>query len=154
MSDLTIRVATADDIVGIRDCEQGVVLAERPMNADLVPGHIHYYDIEALIASPDSRMMVVEAAGKIVGCGHATLKPSVDHYFHDRHAYLGLLYIAPDQRGQGLIQRVIDELVDWSRSKGVTSYYLDVYPENASAIRAYEKYGFRPNMIEMKLHDD
>lgn len=154
MSDLTIRAATADDVVGLRDCEQGVVSAERPMNDDLNPGLIQYYDIEALIASADSEMLVVESAGKIVGCGHATIKQSADYFFHDRHAYLGLLYVAPDQRGKGLIQRVMDALVAWSRSKGVTSYYLDVYPQNASAIRAYEKYGFRPNMMEMKLHDD
>ncbi len=49
MSDLTIRAATDEDIVGIRECEQGVVLAERPMNDDLNPGLVQYYDIEALL---------------------------------------------------------------------------------------------------------
>jgi len=42
-------------------------------------------------------------------------------------------------------------LTQWSRDKGAEALYLDVYSQNSSAIRAYEKVGFAPCLVEMKL---
>ena len=63
------------------------------------------------------------------------------------------MYVAPEYRGQGIIQAIISQLLEWSRSQGVSDFYLDVYADNESAVRAYEKFGFEASVIEMKLHD-
>jgi len=47
---------------------------------------------------------------------------------------------------------LFSSLISWSRSRGVDHFYLDVYSENARAIRAYEKIGFKASMVEMELH--
>ena len=148
-----IREATAADLPELLAFEQGVVESERPYDSSLKPGAVHYYDIAKLIANSDSLILVAENAGQLAGTGHATLKRSKDQFDHDRHAYLGLMYVEPSHRGQGIIQRIIEELLVWSRGEGVTDFFLDVYTGNESAVRAYEKFGFRTHMLEMKLHD-
>jgi GNAT superfamily N-acetyltransferase len=148
-----IRRALATDLPELLAFEQGVVEAERPYNSKIKPGSVQYYDIAKLIAHKDSLVLVAENAGKLIATGHTTLKKSSDEFVHERQAYLGLMYVEPTHRGQGLIQQIIEELLAWARSQGITDFFLDVYAGNQPALQAYEKFGFRPYMIEMKLRD-
>jgi GNAT superfamily N-acetyltransferase len=61
------------------------------------------------------------------------------------------MYVCPKFRGKGLNKALTDKLICWSRNKGINAVYLDVYSDNRSAIRAYEKLGFEPSLLEMKL---
>ncbi len=150
---INIREATVADLATILRFEQGVVKAERPFNSTLKSGTIHYYDMAAMIVSEQSLVLVAECSGALIGTGHATLRTSLDYLQHDRDAYLGLMYVEPDFRGQGVVQDIIETLLAWARSEGVVDFYLDVFAENEPAVRAYEKFGFERNLIEMKLHE-
>ena len=153
MNQTQIREATAADLPALLAFEQGVVEAERPYDSSIKPGSVHYYDIAKLVAQSESFVVVAENSGQLVGTGHATLKRSLEHVEHDRHAYLGLMYVKPSYRGQGVVQRIIEELLTWARGEGITDFFLDVYPGNEPAVRAYERFGFRAHMLEMKLRD-
>ena len=154
MSNVTeIRPAVTEDIDTILQFEQGVVAAERPLNDKLKTGTVHYYDVAALVASDSSQVLVAVEAGRLVGTGHASIKESLDYLTHDKHAYLGLMYVDPEFRGRGIIQSIIADLMGWARTKGIADFYLDVYAGNQSAVKAYEKFGFEANLIEMKMHD-
>jgi len=153
MSELKIRPATEHDVDSLLAFERGVVAEERPLNATLKVGEVHYYDVAELVASDESMVLVAEVDGVLVGTGHASIKPSLDYLKHDRHAYLGLMYVDPKFRRRGIIQAIIEALMVWSRTQGVADYYLDVYSLNGPAIKAYEKLGFKPNLVEMSLHD-
>jgi ribosomal protein S18 acetylase RimI-like enzyme len=39
----------------------------------------------------------------------------------------------------------------WAKERGLTEVRLEVYSVNQSAIKAYEKAGFTPNLLEMRL---
>lgn len=151
MNQVAIREATIEDIPTLKRMEQGVVEAERPFNSMLKEGPVSYYDIGALIASKQSMVLVADHHGQAIGSGYATLNDSLPYLQHASHAYLGFMYVEPNFRRQGIIQRILDELRDWSYGRGVRDFYLEAYSDNTSAIRAYEKYGFRRNLIEMKL---
>lgn len=153
MTDVTYRPAVEADLPTLLAFEQGVVAAERPYNDTVKPGVVHYYDLAALIASDESLVVVAEHNGRAVGTGHATEKCSLDYLKHDRHAYLGLMYVHPEYRGQSIIQEIMAALIEWARGRGLTDYYLDVFTGNEPAIQAYENFGFRKSLIEMKLHD-
>ena len=43
-------------------------------------------------------------------------------------------------------------LINWSKTKGIVDFYLDVYDDNDAAIRAYGKAGFTKSLVEMKLN--
>ena len=61
------------------------------------------------------------------------------------------MYLLPTERGKGVIQQIIETLQVWCVGKGVHEFVLQVYAENARAIRAYEKVGFIPHVTEMRM---
>jgi GNAT superfamily N-acetyltransferase len=61
------------------------------------------------------------------------------------------MYVEPAYRGKGVNQLIIDELKAWARSQNLTELRLDVYTTNDTAIRAYEKAGFTPYLINMRM---
>jgi ribosomal protein S18 acetylase RimI-like enzyme len=149
MSDISVREATPEDLSILLQFEEGVIEAERSMDSGLKEGPINYYDIDRLIASPDLRLAVAEKEGELVGCGYARLEAAKPYLKYVRQAYLGFMYVRPDHRGRGINQLILDDLYRWSLSRGVTEVRLEVYPTNSAAIRAYEKAGFTPYILQM-----
>ena len=150
---MKFRQAIPSDMPRLLECEQGVVEAERPFNDSIKSSGVRYYDLEYLMSDRDSLLGVVEIDGLIVGTGYAQLRDSKASYTHLKHGYLGFIYVAPDFRGRGIAQNVMENLLSWGRSEGVSDFYLDVYSQNESAIKAYQKAGFRPGLLEMKLSE-
>jgi len=148
---LIIREANSEDMSALLELEQRVIEAERPFNSSIKTGKTHYYDLENLISSQDSCLIVVEVSGDIVATGYAKIQESKIAFNHDKHAYLGFMIVSPEHRGQGINQTVMNHLIEWSKGRGITDLYLDVYSENESAIKAYRKAGFEPCLMEMKL---
>jgi RimJ/RimL family protein N-acetyltransferase len=87
----------------------------------------------------------------LIGSGYARIDPSRHYLKHTRHAYCGFMYVDPAYRGKGVNQLIIDALKAWARSKNLTELRLDVYPVNEAAVRAYEKAGFTPYLINMRM---
>ncbi|HEV2354016.1 MAG TPA: GNAT family N-acetyltransferase [Puia sp.] len=149
---ITTRPATHGDLPTLLCFEQGVISAERPMDPTIQDGPIHYYDLGAMLASPNVHLIVAETAdGTLVGSGYARVDPSRHYLKHTHHAYCGFMYVEPAWRGKGVNQMIVEALKTWARSRGLTELRLDVYPVNEPAIRAYEKAGFTPYLIHMKL---
>jgi len=151
MKKINIRVATLEDLPVLLDFEQGVIAAERPFNPTIREGYIQYYNIPGLITSDHIRLVVAESDGKLIGCGYARIEPADRHYLnYAQHAYLGFMYTAPDYRGQGINRMIIAALKDWVLERNITEMILEVYPDNKSAIRAYEQAGFSHHLIRMR----
>ena len=148
---MELRIAQPDDLPILLEFEQGVIAEERPCDESIKTTSTKYYDLNELLADPNTNLQLMEHDGRIVGCGYAQLRPSESAFVHDKHAYLGFMYVEPDARGQGVNKKIVESLISWSRDRGVDDFYLEVYVENRAAIRAYEKVGFTPNMVEMKL---
>ncbi|MEY8761959.1 GNAT family N-acetyltransferase [Chryseobacterium tongliaoense] len=149
---MTTREATEQDLATLLEFEQGIVSAERPFNITLIDGEIHYYDLLHLIQSPEALVMVAEENNEIVGSGYALIKQTdKDYYNFESFAYLGFMYVKPEYRGRGINKLILDELIGWSRSKGISEIRLDVYDQNEAAVKAYEKAGFEPLLLTMRL---
>jgi ribosomal protein S18 acetylase RimI-like enzyme len=149
MGEIRIRAANLEDIATLREFEQGVILAERPFDPSLKPDPITYYDIEQLVTSPEVRFSIAEVHGSLVACGYAKIIEAKPYVKHDREAYLGLMYVLPEFRRRGINNLILEDLYRWALSRGVTELTLEVYPENIGAIRAYEKVGFKPYILQM-----
>jgi GNAT superfamily N-acetyltransferase len=151
MSDLIIRTAVQADLPILKEFEQGIIATERPFNDSLKSEYICYYDIGALIDGENSRVLVAEDDGVIVGSGYARIRESKAHLTHDFHVYLGFMFVASTHRGQGINQLVIQSLIRWGKTQGMQDFYLEAYADNNSALKAYEKLGFKTSLLEMKL---
>jgi len=148
---LKIRQATPDDLAALLRFQQGIVEAERAFDPTIKDGPVHYYDIPALLASPDVHFLVAEGRADLVGCGYARIEAAKHYLKHPMHAYLGLMYVDPAHRGQSVNGKIIDALKSWCRARQIKELRLEVYSGNRGAIRAYQKAGFAEHMVEMRL---
>lgn len=146
------RQATEQDLEILLEFEQGVVTAERPFNSTLIDGEIHYYDLKSLIQSPEATLIVAEENNGIIASGYALIKKAEKNYYRFKeYAYLGFMYVKPEYRGKGINKVITDELIAWAKSRGINEVRLEVYAQNESAIKAYEKAGFEPHILLMRL---
>ena len=151
MIDISIRTAVIDDLPILLAFERGIIETERPWDPTVRTGNdVHYYDLAELVESPDAEVIVAVSDGEIVGSGYALIITAKPYRTYDRYAYLGFMYVVPEFRGAGVNKRIIEGLENWSRSQGVTEMILEVYAENSTAIRAYEKSGYAGIVLRMR----
>jgi len=151
---LEIREALMEDLPVLLEFEQGVIQYERPFAPNLKKDPISYYDLEDLIKRNDAQVLVATIDGELVASGFASIKNSKPYFKPDRYAYLGFMYVTPQHRGKGLNGRITEKLLEWAKSQNLSEIQLDVYAENNSAIKAYHKMGFKPDLLKMRLNTD
>lgn len=149
-----VRSAQLEDLPVLQAFEQGIIAAERPYDPTLKPDPISYYDLRELIEANDAEVAVVEMDGEILASGYARKKRSRPYLRDEYHAFLGFMFVRPQARGAGLNQLLIDHLLGWAQANNLPEVRLTVYPGNTPAIRAYEKAGFSPYLVEMRLNLD
>ena len=69
-----------------------------------------------------------------------------------RMGLLDELYIEKSAIGNGLGQKLIDEMMSWMKEKGIYRVKLQVYAWNQSAIKIYENNGFAPYVLGMEKY--
>jgi RimJ/RimL family protein N-acetyltransferase len=89
--------------------------------------------------SDQTAAVVAVAAGKVIGQLTTTRNRNI--YAHT--AEIGMS-VQSAYRGKGVGAGLIEGARDWSRVFGVEKLVLNVVPQNARAIRFYEKMGFIP----------
>ncbi len=151
MDDIQIREATLTDLPVLLKFQQGVVDYERPYDPTIAPDPVSYYDLKDLILDSEVVVLVAVSENRLIGCGLGMEKEGRRYLNHKTYAYLGLMYTDPDFRGMGVNAKIIEALKQWALSKGLYEMRLTVYSDNISAIKAYEKTGFKKHIIEMRL---
>lgn len=151
MISITTRTAKLEDLEILLTFEQGIITAERPFDPTLKDGIIHYYDIKEMILADDVEVIVATVDDKVIGSGYARIETPKPYLKHQKFAYLGFMYVVPEYRGLGVIGHVLRSLYTWVKSKDIDEVRLDVYDENAGAVRAYEKAGFQKHLVNMRL---
>jgi GNAT superfamily N-acetyltransferase len=151
MQTINIRKAVLADLPILLDFEKGIMLVERPMDVTIKEGDVHYYDLAALIQSPDAEVVIAEKGDELIGSGYAHIVNSKSYLTHQKHAHLGFMYVKPEHRGKSVNKLIIEALQQWALSKSVNEFRLEVYHNNPGALRAYEKIGFKPLLLEMRM---
>lgn len=147
----SIREATQEDLPQLKDFLQEIVAAERPMDPTLKSGHIEYYDPADFLNDENGVVMVAQVEDKLVGCGAAQICSSKHYYTHKHHVHLAMMYVEEAHRGKGVNGAIMEALKTWGMDRGVSHFQLTVYPDNPSAIRAYEKMGFKTALLQMRM---
>jgi ribosomal protein S18 acetylase RimI-like enzyme len=150
---LIVRPAKIEELETLLEFEKGIIVAERPFDPTIKEGEAHYYDLAKLIESPLSAVFVAELGGELIASGYVQEKEANDYLKHSRYAYIGFMYVRPEHRGKGVSQKILDALLNWAKERGLAEIRLEVYSENLSAIKAYEKAGFKPLVLEMRMEN-
>ena len=148
---LVIRRAESGDLPVLLEFEQGIIRDERPFDPTIAPDPIHYYPLSELLDSERACVLVAVFEGVVVASGMARKWPARQYLDHSEFGFLGFMYTRPEFRGKGINRRITDQLVCWCEEQGLEEIRLTVYSGNQSAIRAYEKAGFRSHIVEMRL---
>ena len=151
MQTINIRKAHPNDLEKLLEFEQGIINAERPFDPTLKAEKIHYYDIEKMISAPHIEVMVAEIDSELIGSGYARIATAKSYLNHLNYAYLGFMYTVANHRGKGVNAKIIEALKKWCTLQDVFEIRLDVYNDNTSAIKAYEKVGFKKHLINMRM---
>jgi len=151
MEPIIIRDATMADMPVLLQFEQGVISAERPFDVTLDDDPINYYDLEQLITASHIRLVVAQSGDEVIGSGYARIETAKPYSRHRRYAYLGFMFVKENWHGKGVNKMIIEALKEWTLEQGINEMRLEVYNENVSALKAYEKVGFVRYMIEMRM---
>ncbi|HWV56257.1 MAG TPA: ribosomal protein S18-alanine N-acetyltransferase [Longimicrobiales bacterium] len=89
---------------------------------------------EGLIDRSDSDVIVATVHGHVVG--YAVCWAVLDQ------AELGNIAVAAPWRRRGIAARLLEEILDRQRERGVKKVYLEVRATNRAAQRLYRRYGF------------
>ena len=154
MNEIRIRKASIVDLGQLLAFEQDLIKTERPFDPTVKPDPVNYYDLKAMLTDPQIEMVVGELNNKIIASGYARIDKAKPYLKHSHHAYLGFMYVLPEYRGQGINKKIMEVLKDWAASQNIREFRLEVYCDNASAIKAYEKFGFSKYFLEMRFNLD
>ena len=154
MNEVTIRKASFSDLEQLLAFEQDLIETERPFDPTVKPDPVNYYDLKAMLTDQRIEVVVAEAGNKIIASGYARINRSKPFIKHSTHAYLGFMYVLPEYRGRGINKQIINALKNWAAIQNITEFRLEVYCDNISAIKAYEKIGFSRYILEMRYNLD
>jgi ribosomal protein S18 acetylase RimI-like enzyme len=149
---ISIRTARISDLQTLLEFEQGVIEAERPLDPFLAEGALSYYNIPELIASDQIHFVVAVCQNKLVASGYLSLENSKHYHKNPTHGYIGFIYVKPEFRGKRISNFVLATLQSWAKEKNLNELRLDVYSNNPSAIKAYERFGFEKSLVNMRIN--
>jgi GNAT superfamily N-acetyltransferase len=66
-----------------------------------------------------------------------------------RSGYITQLYIAPEHRRQGIGQELVEFIIDWLASRGITNVLLNVVAGESVAEQFWQAQGFVPRRTRM-----
>jgi RimJ/RimL family protein N-acetyltransferase len=149
-----VRKATQKDLPVLMEFMNGLVEAERPMDPTIKDGPVVYYDLSEIMTNEESDLFVVEINNELVASGYAKIIDDRHYLKHKKQGYLGFMYVPEKHRGNGYNKLIMDALLKWCKDRNITEIRLDVYEDNPSAIRAYEKVGLKKHLITMRMNLD
>lgn len=152
VDEIIIRSATINDLNTLLQFEQGVIKTERQFDPTLKAGHINYYDLNEMIEASYIELAVAELNNELIASGYARIEQSKKTFFnYEKYAYLGFMYVVPEYRGKGVINKIIAHLKAWAIAQNLNELRLEVYTDNQPATKAYEKIGFSKLVTEMRM---
>jgi len=147
-----IRRAQHSDLPTLLEFEQHIIATERPMDPTLIQDQpISYYPIADYLDAEDTEVLVAEDDDRLVGSIYGQIRERKPYFQTSHLGYIGFMYVAPEHRGQGLVEALIGGIKTWFNDQGIKEIILHVYAQNPRAIRAYEKAGFVSHLVEMRL---
>jgi ribosomal protein S18 acetylase RimI-like enzyme len=133
-----IRTATPADVSAVLDLlsEQ---LQENSVSVD--EEHLRSATLRMLQRPELGRILVAIRDDAIVGVAVLSFLWTLEH--GGATTWLDELYVAPHQRRAGLGSRLLEAAMALARARGCRALDLEVEPGHESALRLYERQGFR-----------
>lgn len=147
---IKIRPVISSDIKVLDDLQNKLAIYERPFTPTIKKdGKIRYYDIEKLIASDKTLLLVAEDDSNLVGCCFGEIRNNEDWSANKYYGYIGLMFTEEKYRNKGIGKSLIDKILEWLKEKEIKDIRLKVYDKNIKAVDFYKRLGFENHIVEM-----
>ncbi len=109
--------------------------------------------LRTLMTRDDALALIARDGTELIGyaIGRITTLPSF--FEHRFRGYIHDVFVREAYRRQGVGRRMVEEILEWLRARGVTMVELTVAANNDAA-RFWERLGFQTYMYQMKTDLD
>ena len=151
---MTIRFATEADIPGMIELLKQVGQVHHEIRPDLFRAGAQKYDeaaLSALLSDEKRPILIAELEGKVAGYAFCILQITEnDPVLCDRKVlYIDDLCVEETLRGHGIATALYQRTLEFARELGCDAVTLNVWCGNDSAMKFYEKSGFKPQKVGM-----
>ena len=147
---ITIRRAAREDVPAIVRLLADDPLGRLRERAETPLPPAYYVAFAAIDADPRHELVVVELAGQVIGTLQLTVLPYLTHQGGLR-AQIEAVRVDLRYRDLGIGQRLFAWAIDRAREHGCRMVQLTTNASRGDAHRFYERLGFVPSHIGMKL---
>ena len=120
-----IRPAKPSDLLRLNELQQKLIEFERQFDKKIKRSGAYYYLIEQILKSNDSKIFVAERSGKIIGCGLAQIRKDESNWtINETYGHIDLMFVEEGYRNQGFGRKIMIELINWLKSKGIDEIRL------------------------------
>nr|MBP6171377.1 GNAT family N-acetyltransferase [Streptococcus sp.] len=108
-------------------------------------------ELVALLENPDKPIFVFELEGQVVGhlfCEFRTTSGDVLEPI--KTLFIDDLCVASSVRGQKIGEQLYEFALSYAKEQGCHNLTLDVWADNAGAVRFYERQGMKPQKFRME----
>ncbi|HFI0468136.1 TPA: N-acetyltransferase family protein [Streptococcus suis] len=151
---MTIRKARQSDIPVLIKLLQDILQVHHQARPDIFRSSGQKFsedELRELLDNPAKPVFVYEVDGQVVGhlfCELSTAKSDVLEPV--KTLFIDDLCVASAVRGQKIGEQLYDFALSYAKEQGCHNLTLDVWADNAGAVRFYERLGMKPQKIRME----
>ncbi|HEM3577151.1 TPA: GNAT family N-acetyltransferase [Streptococcus suis] len=151
---MTIRKARQSDIPVLNELLQDILQVHHQARPDIFRSSGQKFsedELRELLDNPAKPVFVYEVDGQVVGhlfCELSTAKSDVLEPV--KTLFIDDLCVASSARGQKIGEQLYDFALSYAKEQGCHNLTLDVWADNAGAVRFYERLGMKPQKFRME----
>lgn len=155
MCEITVRPAVRDDIPAIGRLLYEVHKVHSDVRPDLFKAGARKYtdaQLEDILADAATPVFVAERGGEVAGYAFCIFRqfPPESSMTDVKSLYIDDLCVEQAFRGEQIGSRLYAFVLDYAKRCGCYNVTLNVWADNAGALRFYEKIGMRVQKIGME----
>lgn len=151
---MTFRKARPSDIPVLNELLQDILQVHHQARPDIFKSRGQKFseaELVALFENPDKPIFVFELEGQVVGhlfCEFRTTSGDVLEPI--KTLFIDDLCVASSVRGQKIGEQLYEFALSYAKEQGCHNLTLDVWADNAGAVRFYERQGMKPQKFRME----
>ncbi|NQN87728.1 GNAT family N-acetyltransferase [Streptococcus suis] len=151
---MTIRKATQSDIPVLNELLQDILQVHHQARPDIFRSSGQKFsedELRELLDNPAKPVFVYEVDGQVVGHLFCELMTATGDVLEPgKTLFIDDLCVASAARGQKIGEQLYDFALSYAKEQGCHNLTLDVWADNAGAVRFYERLGMKPQKFRME----
>lgn len=151
---MSIRHAQVSDIPAILDLLGEILTVHHKGRPDIFKAEGSKYthqQLAQLLDDPNQPVFVYEQDGQILGHLFCQIQEAQGSVLEPiKTLFIDDLCVSSAARGQGLGEKFMDFAKGYAKEQGCYNLTLDVWADNAGAVRFYERFGLVPQKMRME----